>query len=108
MAKIPANVTLTLYQVRFPEESPGTTNGVNHMDYFLVTQKWVDFMVVNLRNYMLLLVVFQVTLHTMRYAHESNAKILMEWDPGPTYDVQRLWDAGGPSYSSRSSVVTDL
>ena len=32
----------------------------------------------------------------------------MEWDPGPTYVVQRLWDTGGPSYSSRSSVPTDL
>ena len=32
----------------------------------------------------------------------------MEWDPGPTYDVQRLWDPGGPTYSSRSSVPTNL
>ena len=32
----------------------------------------------------------------------------MEWDPGPTYIVQRLWDPGGPSYSSRSSVPTAL
>ena len=32
----------------------------------------------------------------------------MEWDPGPTYDVQRLWDPRGPTYSSRSSVPTDL
>ena len=65
-------------------------------------------MVVNLRNYMLVLVVFQVMLHTMRYVYGSNAKILMEWDPGPTYDVQRLWDPGGPTYHSRSSVVTDI
>ena len=32
----------------------------------------------------------------------------MEWDPGPTYDVQRLWDPGGSIYSSRSSVPTNL
>ena len=36
MAKIPDDVTLTLYQVKFPEETPGTTNGVNYLDYFLV------------------------------------------------------------------------
>ena len=29
-------------------------------------------------------------------------------DPGPTYVVQRLWDPCGPTYSSRSSVLTDL
>ena len=34
--------------------------------------------------------------------------ILMEWDPGPTYDVQRLWDPGGSTYSSKSSVPTNL
>ena len=44
----------------------------------------------------------------MRCAHGSIAKILMEWDPQPTYLVQRLWDPGGPTYSSRSSVPTDL
>ena len=32
----------------------------------------------------------------------------MEWDPGPTYDVQRPWDPGGLTYSSRSSVPTNL
>ena len=32
----------------------------------------------------------------------------MEWDPGPTYVVQRVWDHGGPTYSSGSSVPTDL
>ena len=63
-------------------------------------------MVINLRNYML--VVFEVVSCTMRWAVGSIAKILMEWDPGPTYDVQRLWDPGGPTYSSRSSVPTDL
>ena len=55
-----------------------------------------------------MLVVFQVMLCTMRCVHGSIAKILMEWDPGPTYDVQRLWDAGGPTYSSISSVPMDL
>ena len=44
----------------------------------------------------------------MRCAHGSINKILLEWDPGPTYDVQRLWDAGGSPYSSRSSVPTYL
>ena len=44
----------------------------------------------------------------MRCAHGSIAKILMEWDPGPTYLVQRLWDPGGPSYTSRSHIPTDL
>ena len=63
-------------------------------------------MVINLRNYML--GVFQVTSHTMRCVHGSINEILMEWDPGPTYVVQRLWNPGGPTYSSRSSVPTDL
>ena len=44
----------------------------------------------------------------MRCAHGCIAKILLEWDPGPTYLVQRLWDPGGPTYSSRSSVPMDL
>ena len=61
--------------------------------------KWVKFMAINLRNYVL--DVFQVTSWTMRCAHGSIAKILVEWDPGPTYHVQRLWDPGGPTYSSR-------
>ena len=52
--------------------------------------------------------VFQVMSCTMRCAHGSIAKILLEWDPGPTYLVQRLWDPGGPTYSSRSSVPMDL
>ena len=64
-------------------------------------------MVINLRNYML--VVFQVASCTMRCVlHGSIAKILMEWDPGPTYLVQRIWDPGGSTYSSKSSVPTDL
>ena len=44
----------------------------------------------------------------MRCAHESNNKILTEWDPGPTNVVQRLWGPGGPSYTSRSRVPADL
>ena len=63
-------------------------------------------MVINLSNYVL--IVFQVVVCTMRCAHGSIAKILMEWDPGHTCDVQRIWDPGGPTYSSRSSVPTDL
>ena len=63
-------------------------------------------MVIKLRNYVL--GAFQVTLCTMRCAHGSINEILMEWDPGPTYLVQRLWDPGGPTYSSRFSVPTDL
>ena len=104
LAKIPDNVTLTLHQEKFPEETPGTTNRVNYPANFLVTWKCFKFMVINLRNYVL--VVF--TLHTMRCVHGSIAKILTEWDPGPTCLVQKIWDPGGSTYSSRSSVPTDL
>ena len=106
MAKIPDDITLTLNQAKFLEETPGTTNGVIYLANFLVTLKWVKFMLINLRNNML--AVFQVVLHTMRCAHGSIAEIIMEWDPGPTYLVQRLWDPGGQTYSSRSGVATDL
>ena len=58
---------------------------------------------INLRSYVLS--VFQVMSLTMRCVQGSIAKILMEWDPGP---VQRLWDPGEPTYSSRSSVPTYL
>ena len=63
-------------------------------------------MVINLRNYML--GVFQVASHTMRCAHGFINEILLEWDPGPTYVVQRLCDPGGPTYSSISNVPTYL
>ena len=63
-------------------------------------------MVINLQNYVL--GVFQVTPCTMRCAHGSNSEIQTEWDPGPTYVVQRLWEPGGPSYISRSSLPIDL
>ena len=54
--------------------------------------------------------VSQVMLRTMRCAHGSINKILLlfEWVPGPTSDVQQLWDPGGSTYSSRSSVPTNL
>ena len=98
MVKIPDNITLTLHQAKFLEETPGTTNGVKYLANFLVTQKWVKFMVINIRNYVL--GVFHIASHTMQCVHGSIAKILLEWDPGPTYLVQRLWDPGGPTYSS--------
>ena len=72
----------------------------------MLTQIRVELMVINLRNYML--GVSHVTSCTMRCTHGSINKILLEWDPGPTYDVQRLWDPGGSTYSSRSSVSTNL
>ena len=30
----------------------------------------------------------------------SNNEIITEWEPGPIYVVQSLWDPGGPSYTS--------
>ena len=104
--QFPDNVTLILYQAKFPEETPDTTRREIYPGNFSSTRIQVKFTVINLRNYVLGL--FQVTLHTMRCAHGSINEILLEWDPGPTYVVQRLWDPGGPSYSSRSSVPTDL
>ena len=105
-AKIPHDVTLTLQQAKFPEETPDTTKRVKYPGNFLLTRIWVKLTVINLRNYVL--GGFHVVLHTMRCVHGSINKILMEWGPGPTYDVQRLWDPGGPTYSSRSSVPTNL
>ena len=104
--KFPHDVTLTLQQVKFPEETPDTTKRVKYPGNFFLTQIKVKLTVINLRNYVL--GVFQVALHTMRCAHGSINKILLEWDPRPTYDVQRLWDPGGSTYSSRSSVPTNL
>ena len=105
-AKIPYDVTLTLQQAKFPEKTPDTINRVKYLGNFLLTLIWVKFTVIKLRNYVL--GGFHVASRTMRCAHGSINKILMEWDPGPTYDVQRLWDPGGPTYSSRSSVPTNL
>ena len=44
----------------------------------------------------------------MRCSHGSNNEILSKWDPGPIYVVQRPWDPGGPSYTSRSSIPIDI
>ena len=33
-----------------------------------------------------------VMAHTMGCVHGSSNEILSEWDPGPTYVVQSLWD----------------
>ena len=106
MVKFPHDVTLTLQQAKFPEETPDTTKRVKYLGNFLLTRIWVKFTLINLRNYVL--GGFRVASRTMRCAHGSINKILMEWDPGPTYDVQRLWDPGGPTYTSRSSVPTNL
>ena len=86
--KFPHDLTLSLQQVKFPEEMPDTTMRVIYPGNFMLTQIQVKFMVINLRNYVL--GVFQVASCTMRCAHGSINKILLEWDPGPTYNVQRL------------------
>ena len=77
------------------------------MGNFMLTRIWVKLTVINLRNYSYVLGVFQVVSCTMRFTHGSTNKILLEWDHGHTYDVQRLWDPGG-SNCSRSSVPTNL
>ena len=106
MVKFPHDITLTLQQAKFPEETPDTTKRVKYPGNFLLTRIWVKFTVINLRNYVL--GVFHIASCTMRCAHGSINKILMEWAPGPTYDVQRIWDPGGSTYSFRSSVPTSL
>ena len=102
MVKTPDDIAL--HQVKFPDETPDITNGVIYPANFLSTQIQVNFIVINLHNY----VFFQVASCAMRCLNGSNNEILLEWDPGPTYVVQRLWDPGGPTYSSTSSVPTDL
>ena len=104
--KFPYDITLTLHQSKFLEETTDTSNRVLCPGNFTSTQIRVKFTVINLRNYVL--GVFQVMSCTMRCAHGSIDEILMEWDPGPTNVVQRLWDPGGPSHSSRSIVPTDV
>ena len=104
--KFPHDVTPTLKQEKFPEDTPDTTMKVKYTGNFMLTRIQFKFMVISLRNYVL--GVFQVTSHTMRCAHGFINKILLEWHPGPTYDVQRLWDPGGSNYSSGSSVPTNL
>ena len=66
----------------------------------MLTRIWVELTVINLRNYVL--GGFHVALRTMRCTHGSINQIPMEWDPGPTYDVQRLWD---PSLESDNPYV---
>ena len=83
--KFPHDVTLILQQVKFPEETPDTTKRVIYPGNFMLTRIRVKFTVINLRYYML--GVFQVASHTMRCVHGSINKILLEADPGPTYDV---------------------
>ena len=83
--KFPNDATLTLRQAKFPEETPDTTKRVKYPGNFLLTRIKIKLTVINLRNYVL--GVFHVASHTMRCAHGSINKILMEWDPGPTYDV---------------------
>ena len=77
--KFPHNITLTLQQAKFPEETPDTTMRVLYPGNFMLTRIRVKFTVINLRNYML--GVFQVMSCTMRCAHGSINKILLEWDP---------------------------
>ena len=48
MVKFPHNVTLTLHQAKFPEETPDTTSRVIYPGNFTLTQIWVKFMVINL------------------------------------------------------------
>ena len=88
IVKFPHDVTLTLQQAKFPEETPDTTKRVIYPGNFMLTRIRVKLTVINLRNYML--GVFHMASCTMRCVHGSINKILLEWDPGPTYDVQRL------------------
>ena len=45
---------------------------------------------------------------TMGCVYGSSNEILSEWNPGPTYVVQRLSDPGGPNYTSRSCFLVNL
>ena len=92
--KFPHDVTLTLRQAKILEETPDTTKRVKYLGNFLLTRIKVKFTVINVRNYML--GVFHIASRTMGC------------DPGPTYDVQRLWDPSGSIYSSRFSIPTNL
>ena len=47
-------------------------------------------------------------IHLQNYVLSVFQVMLPEWDPGPTYVVQRLWDPGGPNYPSRSSIPINL
>ena len=85
----------------FLDKFPSTNYGEKNLSE-ITTKIPDDITLTYLRNYML--GVFQVVSCTMRSAHGSINQILLECNPGPTYLVQRLWDPGGPTYSSRSSV----
>ena len=63
MVKFPHNITLTLQQAKFPQETPDSTKRVIYLGNFMLTRIWVKFAVINLRNYML--GVFQVASRTM-------------------------------------------
>ena len=78
MVKFPHDISLTPQQAKFLEETPHTTKREIYPVIFLLTQIQVKFKVINLRNYVL--GVFQVALCTMRCAHGSINKILLEWD----------------------------
>ena len=99
----PDDVTLTLHKCDTPT---GNLNGVKYLVEFLSGRKRVKFLDSNLQNYML--GDPHVATCTMGCAYGSSNKILSEWDPGPTYLLQRLWDPGGPSYTSISYSILDL
>ena len=84
-AKFPHDVTLTLQKTKFLEETPDTTKRVIYPGNFMLTHIWVKLTLINLRNYVL--GAFHIMSHAIRCAHGSINKILLEWDPGPTYDV---------------------
>ena len=52
-AKIPNGITLTLHQAKFQDEAPGTSNGAKYLANFPLSHKWVKFMEIYLRNYVL-------------------------------------------------------
>ena len=62
--KFPGDITLTLHQVKFLQETPDTTSRAIYRGNFSSTRIWVKFTVINLRNYVL--GVFQVASCTMR------------------------------------------
>ena len=50
-----------------------------------------------------------VITHTQWGVYDGlSYEIQMEWGPGPSYVVQRLWDPHGPSYTSRTSLIIIL
>ena len=100
MSIIPEDVTLN--QAKILEKTPGIYNNVN----FTVKFPYVEFLDFSLQNYVL--GDPNVAPCTIRCAHGSNYEILSEWDPGPIYVVQRLWNPGGPSYNSIDQVFQSI